>query len=771
VTENATPRINPFAIDLLARVYGSHRRGLPEWMKNSREAYLRRGAGTEERLVILHYATPSRAHGGGGEAPGSPQASSPTSPMADAWLECIDFAGISGDDIERHYLEWANPDAAGRGLGVGEAEGGQGNGGKAYLRQLFGRGFFASLCDGRLSVVSFVDPARYLLDFVPDRGRGKDHDGDNPGWGSPRAYGAMWCRRLGLLESHNVTIVRGMAPRKPIEPEALLAGIAQSAQARETIRTCRVLFYANHLLRRELAVVPPALHPELPRPLVIPVPALLPVWGREVSTQRPPELPAGELVLSVAARPLCGQALGSWNRIEFRGSGVSVIGHKPVEELPLRLGQYGAHLFGTCRLPMLQDPHDTYELQGRVRLNDGPLSAALYAFIASEADKLLERLAGRLASAGAVKRRQNLARLHAHLTRWLAGKLASFCGLAEQGADEGLGRAAAAEPGSAPAVAAATAATPRPPASLRIHRESLAICQGVSYQLRALAEDEDGAATAPGRLTWESRHPAVVAIHPQTGMLKAYAPGTSTVTARHQSGLTSPPLTIHVHQALAIAIETPAPLELGSGRRQALTVAVNTAAGRLLREVVVSWRSSDRQVASVAQDGVVVGGELGEAEVLAYAGAVESEALDVVVDRGRGGRPAPPGKGQPLILLSGVHPCPLSGQEVILDPTLPPIYQRPASGDREHNVFWINLQLPLAEALLAQGERSPQWRCYHFERMVDVFTRLRLCRAFGDSGDLDVDAVLAEADLVASEIYGSARSELLEMLSDEMLAP
>ena len=39
------------------------------------------------------------------------------------WLECIDFAGISGDEIESRYLEWANPEAAAKGLKFGEAEG------------------------------------------------------------------------------------------------------------------------------------------------------------------------------------------------------------------------------------------------------------------------------------------------------------------------------------------------------------------------------------------------------------------------------------------------------------------------------------------------------------------------------------------------------------------------------------------------------------------------------------------------------------------------
>ena len=36
----ATLKINPNAIDLLARHFNSHKKGLPEWLKNAREAYL-----------------------------------------------------------------------------------------------------------------------------------------------------------------------------------------------------------------------------------------------------------------------------------------------------------------------------------------------------------------------------------------------------------------------------------------------------------------------------------------------------------------------------------------------------------------------------------------------------------------------------------------------------------------------------------------------------------------------------------------------------------
>jgi len=67
----AKPRINPAAIDLLTRVFNSHKKGLPEWMKNAREAYFRKDAEENERFIAINYQ----------------------SDAAPEILECIDFVG------------------------------------------------------------------------------------------------------------------------------------------------------------------------------------------------------------------------------------------------------------------------------------------------------------------------------------------------------------------------------------------------------------------------------------------------------------------------------------------------------------------------------------------------------------------------------------------------------------------------------------------------------------------------------------------------------
>lgn len=732
------PKINPAAIDLLTRVYNSHKKGLPEWLKNGREVYLRKNIGKEKRFIVVNY------HEGN-----SPKTT---------FLECIDFAGISGDEIENAYLEWANPEAAPKGLKAGEVEGGQGNGGKAYLREMFDTGYFVSICGGKLSVVSFRDPKKYLLDFVPDEEKGKDTDGDNPTLPEIRKSAAAWVEAYELPPKTNVTIVRGLEPKKPIDPGRLLEDIQQFPQARETIRTCRVHFYVNGRFRRELAIAEPPLNPAFPNPIKIPIPLTLPLESKVVKTARPPDFLPGELELRVSAKPLQGQALLSWNRIDFHGQGVPVIGWKKVEELPLQYPQFSRHLFGRCTLPLLVDPKDNYELQGRIHLKDGSLTDALYTFIAQEADQILKQLAKQVTGSVEVKKRKNLEKLNQRLAYWIESKLSSLRGLAETGAGSGTGKRERKE---------REKKEHEPSVKLAIHRRKLEICRGVSYQLRVVAYDAANRPVSPGKVVWKSHNSAVVAVHPENGTLQTRAVGLATVIATNDKGLTSEPVPVQVHEAVEVAIKTAFPTEVGSNRRLQLVPLVKTSTGKSLKDVVVSWRTSDEYIATVGQDGWLVGGEVGEAEVVAHVGSLESEPLEVIVEKGAAGKPQGGGKGKPRILLSGQDFCPFDNIPVILAPTDPPVWQRPHKPDYPSNVFWINLQHPLAAELLKMGEASVQWRAYHFQRLVDVYTMVELRSKFGDDQTLDVDRVLEEIHNMMTELYSSAKDELFNVLYDE----
>lgn len=741
-TMKKAPKINPAAIDLLTRVFNTHKKGLPEWMKNAREGYLRRENEIEQdkRYVVINYK----------------DAKNPR----DCILECIDFVGIFGDEIERRYLEWANPEAALQGLKPGEAEGGQGSGGKGYLRKMFDKGYFISISGRKLSVVSFTDQDKYALDFVPDERMGKDIEGDSPLLPWIRKYASEWLEAYGLPGDHNITIVRGLGPTKPIDYDRLLQDIHQSPQARQTIGACHVHFCVNRKFRRELKVVNPPLHPAFSSPIKIAIPSVLPLGSSKVQAARPPDFPPGELELCVSAKPLQGQALRSWNRIDFRAKGVSVIGWKDVDELRFEHPQFSRHLYGKCTLPLLVDPKENYEQAGRVHLNEGPLSSALYTFIAGEADKILGQLAKQVSGTVAVKKRKNLEKLNHRFANWIESKLTTLRGLGGTGTKPGTGK---------PETKGREKKEHAPPIRLAIHRKVLVICRGVSYQLRAVAYDAADNPVPPGKLVWRSQNPAVVMVHPDNGTIQAKYVGLAAVTVTNASGLTSDPIAIQVHEAAEVEIRNPSPTTVGSNRRLQLVPVVRTDAAKALKNVAVSWRSSDERIVTVGQDGWLVGGEVGDAEVVAHVGLLQSEPLEVIVEKGAAGKSKGGGRGRPQILLSGQANCPFDNRPVILQPTDPSVYQRPYKPDYENNVFWINLQHPLAEELLKMGEESVQWRTYHFQRLVDVYTVLEMRGKFGGDQNLDVDQVLDEIHNVTAELYTKAQEELFDVLYDESI--
>jgi hypothetical protein len=227
------------------------------------------------------------------------------------------------------------------------------------------------------------------------------------------------------------------------------------------------------------------------------------------------------------------------------------------------------------------------------------------------------------------------------------------------------------------------------------------------------------------------------------------------------------PVLVQVYDPAEIKIKTPSPAKLGSNRRLPISVVVTTSDGHAVKNPALDWHTSNKFIVTVGQDGIAVGAEIGDAEINAVAGSVVSTALQVEVEKGAAGKPMGGGQGRPQILLSDQDTCPFDHSRVLLDESDPPVYQRPYRPDYQHNVFWINLQHPLADALLKAGEASVRWRTYHFERIVDVFVMLEVRRKFRDSVNLDVDQLLEEINVVKTDIYAKAKAEIFDLLYDD----
>lgn len=80
------------AIRLICQSFRSHENGLPEWCKNSSDAYIRENTPQDKRVIVLIF-TNSKG-------------------MKPASISCLDFGGITSEQIESRFRHWADPNAA-----------------------------------------------------------------------------------------------------------------------------------------------------------------------------------------------------------------------------------------------------------------------------------------------------------------------------------------------------------------------------------------------------------------------------------------------------------------------------------------------------------------------------------------------------------------------------------------------------------------------------------------------------------------------------------
>jgi hypothetical protein len=83
------------AIKLICSAFQSHESGLPEWLKNSADAYAREDVPEAKRYIIVIFDCGRKGH-----------ASS---------ISCLDLLGMTSTVIEESFRIWADPEAARRG--------------------------------------------------------------------------------------------------------------------------------------------------------------------------------------------------------------------------------------------------------------------------------------------------------------------------------------------------------------------------------------------------------------------------------------------------------------------------------------------------------------------------------------------------------------------------------------------------------------------------------------------------------------------------------
>jgi uncharacterized protein YjdB len=195
-------------------------------------------------------------------------------------------------------------------------------------------------------------------------------------------------------------------------------------------------------------------------------------------------------------------------------------------------------------------------------------------------------------------------------------------------------------------------------ADISMMPDTLTIATGDSAAIQAQAVNATGTPVPDVSLFWSTSDSSVATVD-QSGMVKATGIGAVNIDAS-TAGISPkhPARVVVTAQPVASIVIAPTALALFVGGAFQLTDTTKDATGKVLVGRVVSWTSSDSNVASVDQAGLVLGKRLGSATITVSSGSV-SAAAAVTVSR------VPVAK----IVIAPSHPTVVVGQETQLSAT------------------------------------------------------------------------------------------------------
>ena len=377
-----------------------HVKGLAEWVKNSADAYTRADVPDQDQLIFLRFT--SRAH------------SQP------AMFSCIDFVGMTSDDIDHAFKRWGDRRAASRGSGK-RTLGGHGNGGKFYMRQMFKTSRFVTYRDGRLNVFGFNERRRYGYgEGYQDRGMdvsGALEFATLTDLEIPSAIQDFW-RRAGV----GFTVVSGEAPERLRGWKGSIREIASKLrvhpQSRRLIRHKQVHLWVPP--SKPLRLMPENIEPKpgFEGPYEFEIPEGISSEGN-VITYRSATYPEGHLVIYTSNEPFsrAGER-SSLNSIDILGE-VGCIGSYRMNEIGyLQHAAQAEFLYGECVCPILEDPQDDCVRNDREKLVETEKTMTLLRWIRDRVDEIC----GQMADEERKERRQselrNSAALNSLLDSW-----------------------------------------------------------------------------------------------------------------------------------------------------------------------------------------------------------------------------------------------------------------------------------------------------------------------------------------------------------------
>ena len=371
--------IDDNALEIIGATFNfDHVKGISEWLKNSVDAYRRASVADKDQVVYFRFAD-----GKGGTAT----------------IECIDFIGMTENDIDKALKRWFDPEAAKRGLRNVKTHGGHGNGGKFYMRQMFAKSYFITYKDGLLNVFGFSENKKYgfaegyhnkvvspqeALEFA----------------GLDKVYIPKVARERVLKKGCGFTVVRGIGPATmPNMPKVNfiinhMINFPQSQRILSRIPSKVIYNEAVHMDKLQPEQIKPLAGFDLIEPVTVPDVLIYQAHNDRVEiSMKDNKYPAGILKLKTSEQPLTKNSKnGELNRIDVIGE-LSVIGSYKLHELGnAALLPQSVFVYGELECPILERPGSDCVQNDRSKLIDNPMTKALLEWVDSQVIELCKEI-------------------------------------------------------------------------------------------------------------------------------------------------------------------------------------------------------------------------------------------------------------------------------------------------------------------------------------------------------------------------------------------
>ena len=340
------------AIRLICSAYQTHEDGLPEWVKNAADEYMRNDAPLEQRVIIIMLHSDSKSF--------------PSS------VSVLDFNGMTTTVVEKDFRVWADPEAAQRRRPKGklDVQGGHGNGGKCYMTMVFDEHALLHTVKAGKGCRYGVRGGTVQFGYVPDRQSGRGFPVTDlkaelmtalSGIGVDFA-GLPAAARDAFAASDGFTLVTGIKPkgwRGRIPIAQVMQALRDHPQMRVSLEFCRVFVMHNGTVVPKgapltLDQIPPDLGFAEDRVIDIPAELIDPSTADRVSTTADGNEPTGALTLKSSAVSM------RWSRklrhvINYRAKS-GFIGYRPVLEFDIN-SPAKERIYGDCLRQLKDDQH------------------------------------------------------------------------------------------------------------------------------------------------------------------------------------------------------------------------------------------------------------------------------------------------------------------------------------------------------------------------------------------------------------------------------